>query len=321
MNKRFSFKKLIACLLLLAMLPVTAFAACKITVPAKNIKVYSKNSTTAAKLGTLTKGASISTSSVSGEFCQITFDKKTGYVRAKDLVTSKTNYYTTREAKVYTKATSSSKVLDTLSADFPLYVIGKSGSYSLVTSTDYKACGYVRTSYLKTTKTEPFKVADTYKSNTKADGGKISMPSAVKSSQSYVAKSMTKSKYIEYILYAAQSKLGCKYSASPNNKTTFSNASFVRASFAVMDYTVAKKVKDIGHSGKAAYIARKNLKRGDIVCFECDTADKEIVDHVGIYLGSGYFIHASMTADRVIVSNMSSGYYYKAFCWGRRIVS
>ena len=318
--KNFSFKKLIACLLLLAMLPVTAFAACKITVPAKNVKVYSKNSTTAAKLGTLTKGASVSTSAVSGAFCQITFDKKTGYVRAKDLIASKTLYYPSREVKVYAKASTSSKVLDTLSIDFPLYVLGKSGNYSLVVSTDYKACGYVRTSYLKTTKTEPFKVPDDKKSTKKADGGKISMPSSVKSTQSYIAKSMSQSKLIEYMLYAAQCKLGCAYSSSPNSKTTFNNGGFVSSCFSVLGYSVSKKVKEIGHSGKAPYVSRKNLKRGDIVCFECDTTDNQVVDHVGIYLGSGYFIHASMSANYVIVSTLSSGYYSKAFCWGRRII-
>ena len=79
-------------------------------------------------------------------------------------------------------------------------------------------------------------------------------------------------------------------------------------------------VQTIGHKGSYAYISRKSLKRGDIVCFENDSEDSKVVDHVGIYLGKNYFIHVSPSAKMVVVSSMASGYYNKAFCWGRRII-
>ena len=55
-------------------------------------------------------------------------------------------------------------------------------------------------------------------------------------------------------------------------------------------------VQTIGHKGSYAYISRKSLKRGDIVCFENDSEDSKVVDHVGIYLGKNYFIHVSPSA-------------------------
>ena len=60
------------------------------------------------------------------------------------------------------------------------------------------------------------------------------------------------------------------------------------------------------------------LERGDLVCFDT-VVDNDLSDHVGIYLGKGWFIHASSVAKMVIVSDLSTGYYNRVFSWGRRI--
>ena len=63
-----------------------------------------------------------------------------------------------------------------------------------------------------------------------------------------------------------------------------------------------------------------NLKRGDIVFFNT-ISDSDLSDHAGIYIGSGYFIHASSGGHRVVVSNLTSGYYNRVYSWGRRILN
>jgi N-acetylmuramoyl-L-alanine amidase len=63
-----------------------------------------------------------------------------------------------------------------------------------------------------------------------------------------------------------------------------------------------------------------SLKRGDIVCYNT-ISDSDLVDHVGIYLGDGYFIHASSgtsNGKQVCISSLTSGYYNRVFSWGRR---
>jgi cell wall-associated NlpC family hydrolase len=63
-----------------------------------------------------------------------------------------------------------------------------------------------------------------------------------------------------------------------------------------------------------------DLRRGDIVCFNT-ISDSDLVDHVAIYLGDGYFIHASSgtsNGKQVCISSLSSGYYNRVFSWGRR---
>jgi len=64
-------------------------------------------------------------------------------------------------------------------------------------------------------------------------------------------------------------------------------------------------------------IPKKNLKEGDLVFFKISKKSKD-VDHVGIFLRQGYFIHAS-TSRGVIVSNLSEDYYRKYWKQGGRV--
>jgi len=45
------------------------------------------------------------------------------------------------------------------------------------------------------------------------------------------------------------------------------------------------------------------------------------VSHVGIYLGSGNFIHASSGAKKIVIFNFNEkDFYKKRFLWGRRVI-
>ena len=59
-------------------------------------------------------------------------------------------------------------------------------------------------------------------------------------------------------------------------------------------------------------VPRDQLQPGDLVFFDG-------VDHVGIYIGAGQFIHAPHTGDVVRVSTMSSGSYAASYVGARRI--
>lgn len=61
------------------------------------------------------------------------------------------------------------------------------------------------------------------------------------------------------------------------------------------------------------------LQKGDIVCFKSDTSDR--VNHVGIYIGGGSFVHASSSKGAVVRSAFSSdtsSYWQRNFVCGRR---
>ena len=62
-----------------------------------------------------------------------------------------------------------------------------------------------------------------------------------------------------------------------------------------------------------------DLERGALVYFNT-VSDSDSCDHAGIYLGAGWFIHASSGQAKVVVSNLSSGYYNGVFSWGHNVL-
>ena len=73
--------------------------------------------------------------------------------------------------------------------------------------------------------------------------------------------------------------------------------------------------RDMVRSGEL--IDRGHLSPGDLVFFG---RRKGRVDHVGIYLGEGRFVHAPRTGRDVTVSTMDDGYWGGKFVEARRVV-
>lgn len=65
------------------------------------------------------------------------------------------------------------------------------------------------------------------------------------------------------------------------------------------------------------YVSKDNLLYGDLVFFAKDGAN---VNHVGIYIGNGNFVHAPSTGDVVKISTLTSGYYANCYYTARRIL-
>jgi len=59
------------------------------------------------------------------------------------------------------------------------------------------------------------------------------------------------------------------------------------------------------------------LLYGDLVFF---AADGENVNHVGIYVGNGEFVHAPSTGNVVKNSSLISGYYQRTYFTARRVI-
>lgn len=63
-------------------------------------------------------------------------------------------------------------------------------------------------------------------------------------------------------------------------------------------------------------IDRDALTAGDLVFF---SRRGKRVDHVGIYLGNGRFVHAPRTGKDVMVSSLTDGYWSRKFMQARRV--
>lgn len=67
---------------------------------------------------------------------------------------------------------------------------------------------------------------------------------------------------------------------------------------------------------KGKYVAKRNLVKGDLVFFDTDRNGS--INHVGIYMGNGRFIHSS-PVNKVGFSNLNYGYWEDRYVTARRV--
>jgi len=72
-----------------------------------------------------------------------------------------------------------------------------------------------------------------------------------------------------------------------------------------------------GQYGNGIAVSKGNLVPGDLVFFSCYSG----IDHAGIYVGNGQFIHSSSPrSGGVIYSSLNSGYYANTYVGARRVI-
>jgi cell wall-associated NlpC family hydrolase len=67
-------------------------------------------------------------------------------------------------------------------------------------------------------------------------------------------------------------------------------------------------------------VPKDKLKTGDLVFFSTNARRKEI-NHVGLYVGDGRFVHAPRTGRNVELSRLDSAYWQKTFREAKRVIT
>ena len=123
----------------------------------------------------------------------------------------------------------------------------------------------------------------------------------------------------EKVLSLAYAQVGTPYIYGGSDFHGFDCSGFVSY---VYKYAVGKNLPRTSRE-MAEYtrrLKRDQLIPGDIVFF--DTARKGYINHCGIYIGNGRFIHASSgKAYSVTTSNIDRGFYKNRFRWGGRVAN
>ncbi|MBD3840115.1 MAG: LysM peptidoglycan-binding domain-containing C40 family peptidase [Epsilonproteobacteria bacterium] len=128
-------------------------------------------------------------------------------------------------------------------------------------------------------------------------------------------KSKKVSEKTSSIIPTAKRKLGARYVYGAMGPYKFDCSGFTSYVFKTKGVCLPRKASAQYQRGEK--VSRNNLKEGDLVFF--DTDQKGYVNHSGIYLGNGEFIHSSSgKAYGVTVSNLISGWYKDKFLWGKR---
>ena len=117
------------------------------------------------------------------------------------------------------------------------------------------------------------------------------------------------------IIDLAKSKLGAKYAPAQAGPDNFDCSGFVYYVFRTNDIKVPRT--SLSQSKIGDKLTREQIQVGDLLFF--DTYDRKHINHSGIYLGDGKFIHAtSGRAYSVTISKLDTGFYKDKFRWGVR---
>ena len=321
MKKRMLLSVLICTLIIsLALSPALA-ASISVKINAST-KVY-QSASKSAKSANVKSGLKVSLTDYSDGWGKITYKGNTAYIPVEYLTfRSAVKMYTASSAPVYKKAGSTK--LGTVAAGTEVYVVGLSGKYARCKpSKSSSSVGYIRTYLLTKNKVYSSNggtsevstgTPGTYSSSS---GTTSTFPSSLKSTTTSASVSK-----IEYTIYVAQNLVGAPYSSSSKPPKSFDCATFTKWCYGkAKSGVLTSSAKSQGYDSRYQMITNVSaLKRGDLVSFDT-ILDSDSSDHVGIYLGSGKFIHCSSAAGMVVVSDLTSGYYNRVFFCGRRIFS
>ena len=122
---------------------------------------------------------------------------------------------------------------------------------------------------------------------------------------------------IKTVLQRAFALLGTPYRwGGTSPERGFDCSGLVGYVFRSIGIDLPRVSRAMAHEG-TAITDRNALNEGDLVFF----GKRGKVDHVGIYIGEGKFLHAPRTGRDVTVSSMDSGYWSQKYLQARRLAT
>lgn len=109
--------------------------------------------------------------------------------------------------------------------------------------------------------------------------------------------------------------IGVTYKTGGTTTNGFDCSGFTRYVFQKLGVTLPRQ--SVSQYNMGTSVSRSAMRPGDLVFF--NTSGKG-VSHVGIFVGSGKFAHASSSRG-VIVSSLSESYYAKRYVGAKRVMS
>ena len=119
------------------------------------------------------------------------------------------------------------------------------------------------------------------------------------------------------IIRLAKTKLGKRYVwGAVGKRGTFDCSGFTNYVYKKNGIRIPRT--SFNQSKYGAYVSRNNLQKGDLIFFDTSKRHKGYVNHVGIYLGNGKFIHASSAKKKVVITSLKKKFYSQCYVGARR---
>jgi cell wall-associated NlpC family hydrolase len=122
------------------------------------------------------------------------------------------------------------------------------------------------------------------------------------------------------IISLAKQKLGKRYVwGATGQRNTFDCSGFT--TYVCKKNGICLPRRAIQQSKVGKPVKRSELQPGDLVFFDTSKNHRGYVNHVGIYIGNGKFIHASSAKKKVIITSLNKPFYSQRFKGARRVAS
>jgi len=261
-------------------------------------------STSSKILVQLKKGTKVSVVASEGDWCQVRYSDTTGWVHG-DYITVRDEQISAGVVKadvlnVRSKPDTSSEIITKIEKGTIVEIVEQSGDWYRITIYDEKY-GWVHGDYI------------TIRED-KVSRGSQGTQTTVEDPVADPNKDL-RQQIVDY----SKKLLGIKYKYGGSTTSGFDCSGFVSYVFKKFGITLPRASKDMGNSGVA--VKKENLKPGDLVFFDTNGGLNGI-NHVGIYIGDGKFIHASSyIGKKVTISSLNDNFYSKSYMRARDVLT
>jgi cell wall-associated NlpC family hydrolase len=123
------------------------------------------------------------------------------------------------------------------------------------------------------------------------------------------------SELAESIIAMGKKYIGVPYKWAGATPSGFDCSGFVMYVFGAHGITLPHNSRSMYSHGTS--VAKKDLRPGDLVFFY--GSNKSVINHVGIYIGNGQFIHSS-SSKGITITGLESSYYVNHYYGAKRIL-
>jgi cell wall-associated NlpC family hydrolase len=221
------------------------------------------------------------------------YEAKKGYISA------------TVSANVRETASTSAKILTTLTRNTGVTIVGEDGEFYKITYSNY-------TGYISKALVSDKQVAVTSRGDitTRETSTKTTESTATATVQTNESSSKG-----EELANFAQQFIGTSYVYGGTTPSGFDCSGFVYYVCKSCGYSLSRDCQVQANSGIA--VSKSELQPGDLVFFNNPSSGS--IGHVGMYIGGGRFVHAANPSKGVITTTLTSGYYSNNYNSARRI--
>ncbi len=240
-------------------------------------------------------------------WCNVTYNDNTGWVYADYIKVSDQSIgvgtVTGSVVNVRSKADINSEILTKVKKGNRFNFFEKSGNWYRISIAENRY-GWINADYF-----------DTISQN--VSRGQSNTAVADQPEQKEAPADVTGDTRAQIVAYAKK-LLGIRYVYGGSTPKGFDCSGFVKYVFDNFNIKLARSSRDMGNGGTS--IKKADLLPGDLVFFDTNGGLNGI-NHVGIYIGGGKFIHASSSLGRkVTITSLNDKFYTKTYMRARRYI-